>query len=101
MIKERVIFSQRLKILKDDNIENILEDFFDEILVDLEEAKVMYQKSNDEKNYLTSIKNTIGNIFTDKELINMASFNKEKFYEKIKDVYQSKKKQKKGDDWIK
>merc|ERR1712224_90804 len=48
--QRRVIFSQRLKILKDDNIENILEDFFDEILVDLEEAKVMYQKSNDEKN---------------------------------------------------
>ena len=93
--QRRVIFSQRLKILKDDNIENILEDFFDEILVDLEEAKVMYQKSNDEKNYLTSIKNTIGNIFTDKELINMASFDKEKFYEKIKDVYQSKKNKRK------
>ena len=28
----------------------------------------MYQKSNDKKNYLTSIKNTIGNTMNDKEL---------------------------------
>jgi preprotein translocase subunit SecA len=90
--QRRVIFSQRLKILKSKNVEEILEIFLIEILDNLEAAKKNYQKSNDEINYLTSIKNTTGNILSDKELINIASLNKEEFIEKIKKLYLSKKK---------
>ena len=38
--QRQVIFSQRLKILKNKNIEEILEDFLNEILINLEKAKI-------------------------------------------------------------
>ena len=47
--QRQVIFSQRLKILKDNNINEILKDFFDEILVNLNSVRVNFQKSGDEK----------------------------------------------------
>ena len=90
--QRKVIFSQRLKILKNKNIQDILEDFLDEVLTNLETAKLMYQKSKDEKSYLTKIKNAIGNVLTDKELITIASLSKDQFFEKIKSIYLIKKK---------
>ena len=46
--QRRVIFSQRLKILKSKNVEDILKDFLDEVLGNLVIIKNTYQKSNDE-----------------------------------------------------
>ncbi len=91
--QRKVIFSQRLKILKDKNIEDILNDFLDEVMEGLTSIKNIYQKSNDEKSYLASIKNTTGNILSDKDLISIASLNKENFFEKIKDLYSAKRKE--------
>ncbi|MDB9752503.1 SEC-C metal-binding domain-containing protein, partial [Pelagibacteraceae bacterium] len=90
--QRRVIFSQRLKILKSKNVEEILEDFLIEVLNNLELVKNTYQKSNDEKNYLTSIKNATGNALNDKELLDIAALSKEKFVKKIKELYVSKRK---------
>ena len=53
--QRQVIFSQRLKILKENSIEKILNDFFEEILDNLKKVLENYKKSNDEK-YLTEIK---------------------------------------------
>ncbi len=89
--QRRVIFSQRLKILKDKNIEEILKDFLDEVLINLEQIKNTYQKSNDKKIYLASTKNIIGNTISDDELISIASLNKDQFFEKIKKIYNDKK----------
>ena len=50
--QRQVIFSQRLKILKQGNINEILKDFFDEILINLNLVRANFQKSGDEKNYL-------------------------------------------------
>ncbi len=58
--QRQVIFSQRLKILKNSNIEEILKDFLDEILTNLEKIRKIYEKSSDDKKYLASIKNIIG-----------------------------------------
>ena len=90
--QRQVIFSQRLKILKNKNIDEILSDFLNEILKSLEIARNIYQKSNDEKTYLASIKNITGNIISDKELVSIASLNEKQFSEKIKNIYLSKKK---------
>ncbi len=90
--QRQVIFSQRLKILKDNNIENILSDFLDEILVNLEKIKSIYEKTNDEKKYLASVKNITGNIINDEELLSMATLNTIEFKKKIKDLYFLKKK---------
>jgi len=90
--QRRVIFSQRLKILRNNNIEEILQDFLNEIIPKLCSLKRDYQKSHDEKSYLTSIKNIIGNVINDKELISISSQGDENFTKKIQDLYSSKKK---------
>ena len=91
--QRQVIFSQRLKILKNSNVEEILNDFLDEVLNSLESFRIIYQKSNDRKIYLASVKNITGNIITDDELVSIASLDKEKFSEKIKSIYSIKKKE--------
>ena len=65
--QRQVIFSQRLKILKGNNISEILNEFFEEILKNLQISAVNFQKSNDEK-YLTELKNITGNSITDSQL---------------------------------
>ena len=94
--QRQVIFSQRLKILKNDNIEEILEDFLNEVLNNLEMSRNIYQKSNDKKSYLASMKNILGNVVGDDDLISMSSLNKDQFFEKIKNIYYSKKKDRIG-----
>ena len=89
--QRQVIFSQRLKILKSDDIFDILESFLDEMIVNLENIKNDFQKSNDTKSYLTAIKNITGNRLDDDELISLSSLNNTQFSEKIKDFYKSKK----------
>ena len=89
--QRQVIFSQRLKILKEDNIEVILSDFFDEILKDLNSARLNFQKSGDEKNYLTEVKNITGNSIIDVDLMNYGKLKEDEFNNKIKSIYSDKK----------
>tara|TARA_A100001015_G_scaffold276177_1_gene334174 strand:- start:1874 stop:4426 length:2553 start_codon:yes stop_codon:yes gene_type:complete len=91
--QRQVIFSQRLKILKNANVEEILEDFLDEVLQKLKEIRDIYQKSNNKKNYLTEIKNVTGNAVADDDLIAFALLNDKEFLKKIKNTYLSKKKE--------
>ena len=93
--QRRVIFSQRLKILKTDSIEKILKDFLDEILKNLDNIKSNYQKTHDKKNYLTSIKNSIGNIVNDEKLLSFSSLDKSNFYEKFNDLFKDQRKKEK------
>jgi len=90
--QRQVIFSQRMKILKEVNINGILEDFFDEILKLLNNSRVNYQKSHDEKSYLTELKNITGNSISDSKLLDYGKFEESKFNEKIKELYSNKKK---------
>ena len=89
--QRQVIFSQRLKILKNKNISEILQSFLDEISLELEKIKNEYKTSNDKKYYLTSIKNIIGNVFNDENLISLTLLNKENFKKKLQDTYNLKK----------
>ena len=89
--QRQVIFNQRLKILKSPDISQILESFFDETTISLENIKDIYQKSNDEKQYLANVKNVTGNAISDKELVVMASLNKKDFQKKLKETYNIKK----------
>ena len=89
--QRQVIFSQRLRILKEENISEILNDFFEEILKNLENVIINYQKSNDEK-YLTEIKSLTGNSISDEKLKQLASEEKEKFISNIKNLFVYKQK---------
>ena len=90
--QRRVIFSQRLKILKSENINQILEDFLNEVLNNLELTRNNYKKTNDKKSYLSALKNTLGNITNDDEFISFSILQKDSFIKKIKDIYLDKKK---------
>ena len=89
--QRQVIFSQRLRVLKEQDIGEILKDFFDEILGNLNTARTNYQKSGDEKNYIAETKNITGNAINDNELLRFAKLNEEEFNNKIKDIYSNKK----------
>ena len=65
-------------------------DFLDEVLGNLVIIKNTYQKSNDEKNYLTSVKGIFGSVLNDEDLIKITSLNDEEFKAKIKEIYMSK-----------
>ncbi len=88
--QRQVIFSQRLKILKENDISKLLEDFFDDVLKDLEISRNDYQKSNDEK-YLTEIKNITGNSLNDAQLVKLTSEEREVFITKMKELFKDKK----------
>tara|TARA_B100001996_G_scaffold161754_1_gene123334 strand:+ start:2566 stop:5121 length:2556 start_codon:yes stop_codon:yes gene_type:complete len=89
--QRQVIFSQRLNILKSENISEIIDSFLDEVIPNLEKIKNEYKKSDDKKLYIANIKNIIGNVLNDDKLIELPSLNKQNFIKKIKDVFQSKK----------
>ena len=89
--QRQVIFSQRLRILKEDNINSILSDFFDEILKELEVSLRNFKKSNDEK-YLTEIKNITGNAINDEQLSSLATKSKDNLIKELTDLFESKRK---------
>ena len=89
--QRQVIFAQRLKILKENNIKDILDNFFEEILKNLEEKVNSFKKSNDEK-YLTEIKNITGNSLNDQELIRLTSKNKDTFNNNMREIFKKKEK---------
>ncbi len=89
--QRQVIFSQRLKILKGNNISEVLKDFFDEILIGLNLARANFQKSGDEKGYLAEIKNITGNIISDSEILEFGKLKESDFSKKIQSFYLEKK----------
>jgi preprotein translocase subunit SecA len=94
--QRQVIFSQRLKILKEDNINEILKDFFDEILVNLNSVRVNFQKSGDEKIFLTEIKNNTGNVISDNKLLELGKLKEAEFNKNVQSLYADKKKSRIG-----
>ena len=89
--QRQVIFSQRLKILKQNDIAEVLNDFFEEILKDLDSIYINYKKSHDEK-FLTEIKNITGNSIEEKKLIDLAAGKKDVFVNEIRSLFLTKKK---------
>ena len=89
--QRQVIFSQRLKILREENIGAILNDFFEEILEELKITVDNYKKSNDEK-YLTQIKNVTGNSLSDDNLTQLSSKGKENFLKEMNNLFFEKRK---------
>ena len=67
--QRQVIFSQRLNILKQTNINDMLTDFLNEISQKMLKIKIDYKTSNDEKLYLAGIKNFTGNAVNDEQLL--------------------------------
>ena len=88
--QRQVVFSQRLKILKSQSNSETLGSFLDEVVQDLIVVKNNYEKSNDKTVYLNSIKNILGNILNDNELIELTEKTNDEFAKKLKDLFQLK-----------
>ena len=89
--QRQVIFSQRLKILKEQNINETLKDFFDEVLNNLNIVRANFQKSGDEKNYLAETKTITGNMISDKRLLELGALKEADFNKNLKDLFSEKK----------
>ena len=89
--QRQVIFSQRLKVLKEIEISGILNEFLEEIVKDLLVSLNNYKKSNDEK-YLIEIKNLTGNSLSDDQLIVLISKEKDNFLKEIRKLFLDKQK---------
>ena len=89
--QRQVVFSQRLKILKTKNINTILNDFFEEILVNLQDVINDYEKSNNDK-FFTQFKNITGSALNDEEIIKIISEDKQTFKKEMKNLFIKKRK---------
>ena len=87
--QRQVIFSQRLRVLKEKSISEILNDFYEEILKNLLVTFNNYKKSNDEK-YLIEIKNITGNSINDKKLLTLLSKDEDNFISFMKNLFSDK-----------
>ncbi len=88
--QRQVIFGQRLKILKSENISETLVSFLDEVISHLGKIKNDYEKSNDKTVYLNAIKNISGNILNDGELMKLANISHSEFVKKLKEIFELK-----------
>ena len=89
--QRQVIFSQRLKILKETSIKSIIDGFFEEILENFESTLDNYKKSNDDK-YLTEIKNITGNSLSDQKLLELITKEKPVFNSELTKIFLNKQK---------
>ena len=62
-----------------------------EILVNLNLVRINFQKSGDEKIYLTEIKNITGNVVNDNEILEFGKLKEAEFNKKIQNLYTGKK----------
>ena len=88
--QRQVVFGQRLKILKSQNISETLGSFLDEVIVSLAKIKNDYEKTNNKTVYLNAIKNITGNILSEDKLMALAIVSENEFIKKIKDIFKSK-----------
>jgi len=88
--QRQVIFGQRVKILKSENISETLQSFLDEVVLSLIKVKNDYEKSNDKTIYLNAIKNITGNIFNDDELVSLTNISDSEYGKKLKNIFELK-----------
>jgi len=88
--QRQVIFGQRVKILKSENISETLQSFLDEVVLSLLRVKNDYEKSNDKTIYLNAIKSITGNILNDDELVALTSISDSEYNKKLKGLFESK-----------
>ena len=88
--QRKVIFSQRVKILKTDDISEMIYSFLDEINGDVELSLEKYKKDNDLKIFSNNIKGNFGNIFNSEEIETFSKLNTKELKEKIQETFNKK-----------
>ena len=62
----------------------------EEIILKIKNIKEIYNKSKDQKVFITSVKNLSGNILNDEELLEWGSAKDKDFYDSFKEIYEKK-----------
>tara|TARA_B100000700_G_scaffold306893_1_gene382609 strand:- start:487 stop:2559 length:2073 start_codon:yes stop_codon:yes gene_type:complete len=92
--QRQVIFSQRLNILKQSNIYEMLKDFLDELSKKILKIKINYKNSSDEKEFLAGVKNVTGNAISDEHLLKYGNLEDKEFSKKIDEIFNKKRDEK-------
>ena len=92
--QRQVIFSQRLNILKQSDINEMLKDFINELSKKLLKIKIDFKTSNDEKTFFAGVKNFTGNAINDEELKKYGHLEDKEFLKKILDIFNQKREEK-------
>ncbi len=88
--QRQVIFSQRLKILKTNEISEMINDFMDEINEKIINSLENYKNSNDIKAFSSEIKNNFGNTFQQDQIENFSKMDKKTLVEEIKKTFENR-----------
>ena len=88
--QRKVIFGQRLKILKSDDITDILEIFFSEIKIKLKILKDTFDKNNDQKEISAGIKDLTGNILNESEILSLIKKDLADYTKNFEDLFNGK-----------
>ena len=92
--QRQVIFTQRLNILKQSEISDMLKDFLEELSQKLLKIKLTFNTSSDEKSFLAGIKNFTGNAIADEDLKKYANLEDKEFINKITKIFNDKREEK-------
>ena len=82
--QRKVIFEQRLKILKQDNINELINSFLDDLISDFSKEKTIYERENQIDAFKTKIKPILGRSLTDEEFTNIINFKNKDFENSIR-----------------
>jgi len=85
--QRQVIFSQRLKILKTNEISEMIDSFIDEINQNMENALENYKRNNDLKIFSNEVKTNFGNVFQQNQIESFTKMDKKTFVKKIKNIF--------------
>ena len=88
--QRQVIFSQRLKILKTNEVSEMIYSFLDEINENIAKALENYKNNNDIKVFSNEIKTNFGNIFKENQIEDFAKMDRKTLIAKIKSIFEEK-----------
>ena len=88
--QRQVIFNQRLKILKINNVSEMIYSFLDEINENISNALENYKNNNDLKIFSNEIKTNFGNIFQENQIETFSKMNRDTLIKKIKGIFEEK-----------
>ena len=85
--QRQVIFEQRKKILKSNNIDEIINSFIDDLIKNFLSEKTLYERENQIDTFKAKIKPVIGRSINDEEFENIVKLKNEKFEVSIKEKF--------------
>jgi preprotein translocase subunit SecA len=95
--QRQVIFEQRKKILKSDNISEVINAFTDDLIKDFSDEKTIYIRDNKANEFIKKIKPITGKIFKLEELSTLTNLKNEEFENTVKSKFEQFRKKRSGE----